>query len=69
MQILDLVVFKKVTPLQAFCYHADFLWLCSCDVANVELVSSRALILSTVVTDKVRSAHYVILDAFHQSWW
>ena len=51
VQVFDLVVFKKVTPLQAFCHHVDFLRLGSRDVANVQLVGSWALVLGTVVSD------------------
>ena len=65
MQILDLVVFEKVTPLQAFCHYVNFLRLGSRDVANVQLVGSCALVLGTVVPYKVWSAHDVILDASH----
>ena len=60
-----MVVFEKVTPLQAFLYHADFLRLGSWDVANVKLVSSKTFVLSTVVSDEVWSAHDVILYALH----
>ena len=69
VQILGLVVFKKVTALQTFRYHANFLGLGSRDVTNVKLeIRSWALVLA-VVTDEVWRAHDVILDALHESWW
>ena len=67
MQVLGCSVFEKVTPLQAFCHYTNFLRLGSWDVANVELVSSWALVLITVVSNEVWSAHNVILHALHQS--
>ena len=69
VQILDLVVFKKVAAFQAFRYHVDFLGLGSRDVTNVQLEIGSWALVRAEVTDEVWRAHDVILDALHESWW